>query len=313
VAECALLTSGGETLLYPFIRRPVHELGWLGLDGPCWDVSSAYGYGGLFGATGNPEMTAALRREFSGWCSSAGVVAELVRLHPILGRDDPVPEDLAVRTGNLQVAVDLRRSDGEIWLSYRHNNRKNIQKAIRSGVSIRHEQPPGEGFGDYLSIYAATMERRGAGAGFLFGSGFYETLFKGMPGMCRLFSAVIDGRTVSTELVLASGDIAYSFLGGTLEESFEHRPNNLLKHEIVRWGRDSGRSWFLLGGGPGGCDGIFEFKRSFAPDGVLPFRIAWKVHDRIRYQDLLARCGSHPPHSDAAAAGYPLRWRYGGT
>ncbi|NLI02598.1 MAG: GNAT family N-acetyltransferase, partial [Candidatus Fermentibacter daniensis] len=109
-----------------------------------------------------------------------------------------------------------------------------------------------------------------------------------------------------------SATAVYSFLGGTREEFFELRPNNLLKHRIVLWARDAGYESFLLGGGPGGEDGIFDYKKSFAPEGILDFHLACRVHDESLYGTLVERCMERPRTAVPGAERYFLRWRYGG-
>jgi hypothetical protein len=71
----------------------------------------------------------------------------------------------------------------------------------------------------------------------------------------------------------------YSFLGGTSETAFDKRPNDLLKHEAITWGHDTNRTHFVLGGGAAGEDGIFKYKRAFAPKGVVPLRVGrWEMN-----------------------------------
>ena len=311
IPECAIAEEEEGTLVYPYFRCPLSRYPWLDAPRDSCDIITAYGYGGIYGATDNARLLAAFLASFGCHCRGSGVVAELIRLNPLLGIDDRLRGHYSLQKANDQIVVALQRSDEEIWKGYRHNNRKNISKALRSGVEIVHEGIGGARFGDYLEIYAHTMKRREAKQEFLFPAGFYDRLAAGLGGNCRVFYAVQNGRTLSVELVLCSETAVYSFLGGTMEEFYELRPNNLLKHEIIRWAREKGYENYLLGGGPGGSDGIFEYKRSFSPEGVVGFTIATRIHDRKIYNDLINKCLSHPPQSSEAASAYPLRWMYG--
>jgi hypothetical protein len=311
--ECALFRDRSGLIMYPYFRCPLSSFPWLDAPQGTYDLISAYGYGGVFGDTREPELLTGFLEAFGTHCRDTGVVAELMRVNPLLGMSDLLEGFYTVQEANRQVVVDLRRTDDQIWRSYRHNNRKNVNKALRSGVAVVRENIWGERFDDFLRIYGDTMRRRSAREAFLFDDGFYRKLDAGLPGKTHVFYSLLGGETVSAELVLCSETAVYSFLGGTREDRFEFRPNNLLKHEIIRWGRDAGYSRFLLGGGPGGDDGIFEYKRSFAPEGVVDFRLAFRVHRPDLYRSLLERCTAHPPQSGEAAAAYPLRWRYGET
>jgi hypothetical protein len=78
-------------------------------------------------------------------------------------------------------------------------------------------------------------------------------------------------------------------LGGTLPDVFSHRPNDLLKHEIILWARNAGKKAFILGGGHESNDGIFRYKKSFAPQGSMPFCVGTKIHDANNYSRLIEK------------------------
>jgi hypothetical protein len=78
-------------------------------------------------------------------------------------------------------------------------------------------------------------------------------------------------------------------LGGTLPDAFPLRPNDLLKHEIILWARETGKKAFVLGGGYGSDDGIYRYKKSFAPQGSVPFSVGTRIHDKNVYDHLVER------------------------
>ena len=102
------------------------------------------------------------------------------------------------------------------------------------------------------------------------------------------FHAHKDGKIVSTELVLVSRDDIYSFLGGTDSVYFYCRPNDFLKHSIIGWGIKNDKKRYVIGGGYN-CetDGIYEYKKSFAPLGDSRYSCYKIVFDPDQY-DLLS-------------------------
>jgi len=308
--ECAVLKDHRGLVLHPYFRCPMTRYDWLDSPSGKYDLITAYGYGGFYGNVESTELVEDFMLAFNSYCKQTGVVAELVRLNPLIKIQPSIKRMYDLNKANSQVVVGLQRSDEEIMKSYLHNNRKNIKKALRSGVSIIREEIDGNRFRDFLEIYEDTMKRRSAKEAFLLPEDFYWRLKDGMDGMIQIFYSVLDGVSVSAELVLCSETAVYSFLGGTKEEYYEYRPNNLLKHEIIKWSRDNGFKYFLLGGGPQGNDGIFEYKRSFAPHGLVDFYIASRIYDQELYHHLITQCLSHPPQASEVAAAYPLRWRY---
>ncbi|WP_089155636.1 GNAT family N-acetyltransferase [Micromonospora sp. NBS 11-29] len=269
-------------VLYPFVLRPV-DTPHLRDTLVCRDIISPYGYGGAFQHAVSDVEAKAFWHAFDGFCATRRVVSEFSRLSlfPDQRLAPPGPTEQKL----MNVVCDLRATEDEMWREFDHKVRKNVNKARRSGVTIEVDLS-GVGLDDFLRIYEGTMDRRRATAGFYFPRSFFQTIIDELPGQFVFFHARHDGRVVSTELVLVSGSHLYSFLGGTEQHAFGLRPNDLLKFEIMRWGRAQGRTRFVLGGGYQDGDGIFRYKRAFAPDGLLPFSVCGRVLDRVTYARL---------------------------
>lgn len=270
-AHCAVLTWDGGSILLPFVLRAI--------DGTRrHDVTSAYGYGGPF-ASG--EVTVDRWRDFwaafAAWCAGQGVVSEFLRFST-----SPDPHDIAYpgqlhhRSTTIVRSLDLEPE--ALWMDVEHKVRKSVNKARRSGVEISVDTE-GERLAEFLAIYEGTMERRGAHERYLFGRPFFERIRDEMRGSFAFFHADADGVMVSTELVLTGRRTMYSYLGGTDDSAFALRPNDLLKHSIMMWGAETGRTAFVLGGGASPGDGIERYKLSFAPDGARPFSTGERVVD----------------------------------
>lgn len=171
-------------------------------------------------------------------------------------------------------------------MEYEHKVRKNVKRARQEGVRVEVDLE-GSRLGEFLTIYHATMDRRGASDSYYLGGEFFERLVLGLPGQFVFFHALHGEAVVASELVLTSRDHLYSFLGGTRAEAFHLRPNDLLKHEANLWGLRSGMKAFVLGGGYRGRDGIYRYKLSFAPHGEVQFRTGRIVFDLQAYDRLL--------------------------
>ncbi|HEY2675032.1 MAG TPA: GNAT family N-acetyltransferase [Rugosimonospora sp.] len=281
----AYAETGSGSVLYPFILRPIAAPR---LDSGRCDITSAYGYAGAF-CSAPPDDPDAKEfwAAFDGFCRDRRVVSEFTRLS--LFDDERLAYPGRVEPRLVNVVCDLRVPEDEAWRGYEHKVRKNVNRALRGGVTIEVDET-GARLDDFLRIYAGTMDRRGAAASFYFPRGFFETIIREMPGRYAFFHALHSGRVVSTELVLASADTLYSYLGGTEQDAFDLRPNDLLKVEVCRWGRGRAMKRFVLGGGHGPDDGIFRYKRAFAPDGLVPYAVGTRVLDERGYARL---CEAH--------------------
>jgi hypothetical protein len=272
-------------VLYPFVLRPIDAPHLKTGTEPAYDLTSAYGYAGAFSTGLSAEEAGQFWAAFDGWCTAKGVVAEFARLS--LFEEQRLVYPGAAEQKLTNVVRDLSTPEDVMWREFDHKVRKNVNKARRSDVSIEVDET-GARLDDFLRIYETTMDRREAKSSFYFPRGFFETIVRELEGQFVFFHALKDGRVVSTELVLVSVENTYSYLGGTEQAYFDLRPNDLLKFEIFRWGRAKGKRRFVLGGGYAPDDGIFRYKRAFAPDGLFPYFVGTRVFDTKRYEMLVS-------------------------
>ncbi|MEZ4223856.1 MAG: GNAT family N-acetyltransferase [Polyangiaceae bacterium] len=283
-ALCAHAAHEGGEVLYPLIRRPLASLPWATGDRAA-DLTSPYGYGGPFASGSAVGQGDEFWRSFDNWSADEGIVTSFTRLSLFETQLPGLPAAADALFPNVVRSLEL--DEEGLWRDYAHKVRKNVNKAKRSGLRVEIDET-GARLTDFLSIYASTMDRRDAREDYYFPETFFRTIVERMPGS-YVFAHVLDGdHVVSTELVLRSRHYLYSFLGGTLAEAFDKRPNDLLKHEVTLWGMSAGLRAYVLGGGYGEADGIFRYKLSFAPQGEHPFRVLRRVHDTAGLERLLA-------------------------
>lgn len=291
-ARCAVYQDGDTTVLYPFVLRDV-----LGAEKAARDTTTPYGYGGAiwFGAEAHDAATA-FWGHYDRWAREHAVVSEFVRFSLNSPALLPYPGDTEYKQDN--VVRDLSGAADDLWMDFDHKVRKNVKKAARSGVEIIIDLD-GSRFDDFYGIYRSTMDRRDADSGYYFPVEFFTSIHDNLRGQFVYFHAVAEGRVVSTELVLVSATTLYSFLGGTLSDSFDLRPNDMLKHEVMLWGMANDKSDFVLGGGFEPGDGIYRYKKAFAPNGSKPFHVGTRVMDTERYAEL-----SHASPSSAGDSAF---------
>lgn len=294
----AYARTGSGFVLYPFLLRPVDAPHLRG-DVLRHDITSPYSSssGGPFQDGVTDVEAKEFWSAFDDFCRTRRVVSEFVRLHVFGERILPYPGAVEPRLAN--VVRDLRVPPDEMWREFEHKVRKNVNRARREGIRVEVDET-GQRLDAFLDIYRATMRRRGAGTTYFFPPDLFRTIVRELPGQFVFFHALHDGRVVSTELALVSADHLYSFLGGTDESAFALRPNDLLKVEMFRWGRQRGLSRCLLGGGHVPDDGIFRYKRSFAPDSLLTYSTGARVLDRPAHTELVARHRSEGVRRDPA-------------
>jgi hypothetical protein len=277
VLAATLRTERGG-VLYPFILRPLSAEPWAPQDCRAWDLTTAYGYGGPFAWNVSADDARAFWSGFERWLRETGVVSSFARLSVFPDQLLPFDGEVAVNSPN--IVRSLECSDEELWNDYEPKVRQNIRRARSRGCALEVD-PDGARVEEFLHVYTETMKRRNASSYYFFSREFFESLVRGLPGQCAFFHVVHGGKVVSSELVLLSQRHAYFFLGGTLAEAFDLRPNEFLQVETFQWCRSAGKKALVLGGGYKGSEGLLKYKRCFAPAGEVPFRIGTKVHDPV--------------------------------
>lgn len=246
-----------------------------------YDLITPYGYGGFIGSITDWNE---LNWCYNSYCKENSYVCEFVRFELFSEYYRYYDGETETRTHN--VVRDLEMSLDEIWMDFKAKVRKNVKKANSNNLKIIIE-PDGDYLKDFLRIYYATMDRSDAENEFYFSEEFYRNLSR-LKDNVMYFHVVYEGKIISTELVMYDAENCYSYLGGTDREYFDLRPNDFLKYEIIRWAKDKGLKNFVLGGGYGADDGIFNYKQSLAPNGVVDFYIGRKIFDKVAYEKLVA-------------------------
>ena len=279
-------------IIFPFL---IHDLSHLpffpqGM-ASAYHIETPYGYGGPVVIEGVPteKLYSKFYEAFGQWAIQNNVVSEFVRFNLFSEARKYFPG--TVEQHNHNIVLDLSPSIEAIWSDFDHKVRKNVQKAISSGVEVVVD-PTGKHLNQFLENYYHTLERRQAAKRYYFGKEFFQKIGNTLSGKYCYFHATHQGRVVSSELVLISGNTIYSFLGGTLAEYFNLRPSDLLKYRIIEWARENGHRQFVIGGGHQPHDGIFAFKKAFAPTGLVPFFIGKKIHNPEVYKQLVAASGN---------------------
>lgn len=245
-----------------------------------FDFATPYGYGGWI-IEGNGESKQ-LYQDYIQWCTSNNIVSEFVRFSLFSNSIGSYYGEIVPRTNNvvrnLNLPLDLIMKD------FKQKVRKNLKRAHESGLEIIIDEK-GTYLEDFLSIYYSTMDRNSAETDYYFTKTFFENL-NTLYDHFIYFHVLFNGKIISTELVLLDHRNMYSFLGGTNKDYFEYRPNDYLKYEIIKWGNEKGYSNFILGGGYGGDDGIYRYKKSFAPNGILKFYTGQYIFNSSTYANL---------------------------
>ena len=178
-----------------------------------------------------------------------------------------------------------------IWSNFNRKVRKNIKKARReelyTKIYFENEITPYV-IDRFYDIYIHTMDRTNATEQYYNSKEKLTNFIKNCPNNCAIVLTFKDEIAIASEIVLLSNDSLFSFIGGTLSNYFNLRPNEILKHDVIDWGFKKGFKYYVLGGGLGKEDGIYVYKKTFFPNDEHPFVVGKKIINEKIYNELAA-------------------------
>lgn len=250
-----------------------------------FDVTSTYGYGGpLYNDFVNEETLQTFWTLVNRWYANNNIVSEFIRFDlkgNYLGYNGYIKETMHNIVGQIDdVAVMHKNYDRKV--------RKNIKKAEREGITVKiyYNNITNEIIDAFYDVYIETMNRTKADSHFYFDKTKVINFITDCVENIAIAIAYYNNKPVSAELILCSNSDIYSFIGGTKSAYFNKRPNDLLKHHIITWAHKRGFKNFVLGGGHGIDDGIFKFKKTFFPNGVVSYFTGRKIVNEAVYTEL---------------------------
>jgi len=245
-----------------------------------FDLITPYGYGGFI-IEGDYEV---IQNTYNEYCKNNNIICEFVRFNLFSKTWEKYDGEIETRTHNVVRSLDIPFED--MLMAFKHKVRKNIRQATENGLKVEVYET-GEKLDDFIRIYYGTMKRNEAKDSFYFRKEFFEDMNQ-MFANVAYFNVLNNDEVISTELVIYDENCCYSYLGGTNSEFFPLKPNEILKYAIIKWAYSKGLKNFVLGGGYGCDDGIYEYKLGFAPHGVYDFYIGRKIFDNDLYKKICA-------------------------
>jgi CelD/BcsL family acetyltransferase involved in cellulose biosynthesis len=257
-ARALYVEDGGRSMLLPLIVREIP-----GSAGH--DAISPYGYPGpLVCGTDDPEFLPEALIAGMAALRASGIVSVFVRLHPLLNASPPEGVGKVVLHGDT-VSVDLALPQTTHWAQMRHNHRRDIKKAVKSGLVARIDRGF-ERYGAFKRVYRATMDRRSAEPHYFFGDAYFEGLRDALGERLHLCVVEKDDAVAAAGLFVETGGIVQYHLGGTDEAFIRVEPSKLMIHYACGWAKERGNRHLHLGGGVGGAnDSLLYFKAGFSP------------------------------------------------
>lgn len=279
----------GRKVYYAFLRRQINHLPFLSgasIHEDMYDITTPLGYGGPMYEHQDENLIRSFRIEFEKYCKKENIISEFVRFNPLLGNHQYLGDYMVIEYDKDTVYIDLAKDEGELISQYHKNHKRNIKKAKENKLqfkvlikeeAIQHSQ-------EFFQLYKQTMDKVGATPYYYFSLDYLKSLLSGLSENSMIGAVFFEGKMISAALCMYDNGVLYYHLGCSDKEYLALGINIFQFHNIALWGKHNGCQVFHLGGGYKSGDSLFEFKRRFCPEGLLPFHLGKKIHNLEMYK-----------------------------
>jgi len=196
-----------------------------------------------------------------GFCRRSGITHLNVNTYASIEASIPASPKPIRRTDRVEYVIELGPSD--LWRPIRSSHRQRINRARKTGVQLRRSTSE-EDCRIHCQLMVESMRRRERrGEKVSTRTSVEDFLVYLRAGSGTLFQAVLDGRVLSSALVLSSDRGAYDHTSGTCPEGMACGASQFLIFEIARHLQEQAFNVFNLGGVSEVNPGLHEFKAGF--------------------------------------------------
>ncbi|WP_298555595.1 GNAT family N-acetyltransferase [uncultured Algibacter sp.] len=229
-----------------------------------FDVISPYGYSGpLINNDASIEDIKVFWTKVDNWYKNNNVVTEFIRFN-LDNNHINYSGHLIPTLNNVKGKIDDFDS---IWNNFKQKVRNNYRKASNSELTFKiyDKTKTPNLIQDFYDIYIKTMVRNDAARNYFYPKNYFLDLVENNYDNTLLAFVYKDDTPISAELIICNNGELYSYLGGTLQDYFNYRPNDFLKIEVIKWSLKNNKTHYILGGGRSNNDGLYQYKKAFFP------------------------------------------------
>lgn len=306
--EAYIYEEGGEVFFLPYLKYPIPSQ----YAEECFDIESAYGYGGPLSTSREPEFLKRAWQDFFEYAASAKIIAGFLRFHSLL-RNEALAQAAdvpGVQFSNTVVTLTLNKSKDAIIKDYSENTRTRVRKAERLGVAVTKGETSAF-IKRFQGLYYKTMDQLNAREDYYFSDGYFAAIGTELKGSFKVYLAQVNGEDIGGALVLFSKDYISYHLSANLKEARAFEPATLLRHSVIMDALESSKQAILFGGGKTADpkDSLFVFKKGFSKE-TAEFYVGKLVFDRERYKAVCEQWAKLNPEKIKTYGAYFLRYKF---
>lgn len=197
------------------------------------------------------------------------------------------------------LVIDLHGSEDQVFNRMKPKTRYNIRLAGRKEVVVH----PSDDMENFYRVMTVTGQREEF---HVHSQEYYRRAYELFhpKGMCELFAADFQGRTLATLMIFAYGKQAYYFYGASSDEERNRKATYPLQWQAIRWAHAQGCEEYDMWGIPDeatdidedqaearedGLWGVYRFKRGFGGSVKRAIPTMDRVYNPLLYKLYLWR------------------------
>lgn len=251
------------------------------------DLTTPYGYGGPLIEIINPgNVNASLNKffeEYYDYIEKKSYICEFIRFHPFFNNDTLMDYCNAEYLNDV-IFIDLSVKIDDIWKNMKKGHRYSVRKSIENGCKVKFITSPSKSdINNFNELYQNTMGRNKASSKYYFSNEFIKDHLKLLDTL--LVEIVLNGNVIGASMFLLGDEIIHYHLSGSEINLKKVFPSHLILFEVIKWAKEMKFKNFMLGGGRGSNDSLFQFKKGFSKS-FIPFYVAKLNYDSQKYEKL---------------------------
>lgn len=252
-----------------------------------FDIATPYGYGGiLFEGNATEASLDRLKEQYSSFCIGNSIVSEFVRINPLNNGHEFYSDNYVCKCLGNTVKIDLGPPE-YIWENMKKDCRRWIRVAKDHGVHVVKDEELST-IETFRIIYKQTMDRKNADPYYYFNGDFCKNFLK-LKENAAIYSAVYEGKIISSVLVIYGAKNANAHLSCSLNEYMDFGSKDLVFYEAACDLYRKGFEKLHLGGGYGTQDDtLLKFKKKFNRKGLIDYYVARRVYFPELYDELVS-------------------------
>jgi hypothetical protein len=282
-------------IYYPLMLRPCSVFKGSEEYNDVYEAISNYGYGGPIlkdvAEKDKDKIIELFRAELEELFKEKNIITELTRFHSLIKNYELFQNndllELMRDKATIYIKID---SEDEILDNMSVSTRNQVRQSLKKDLNIEYiKNPDLEQIKEFYQIYKHNMEAVNAADYYLFNLDFFIDTFDYLKDNAELAFVYHKDELVSASIFMFYNNYVHYHLSGAKRKALDLRVNNFLLYKTARRFSKRGFKYFHLGGGLKDNDGLFNFKKGFAPDNRAEFYIGRKIHNQGLYKEIYDR------------------------